>query len=96
MPRYIDADTLVKAVKSSMESGTLYLPIEFCELIETIPTADAVEVVRCKDCMFWDITSPMATVIPVPCRCGLRRASQATIETDFCSYAERREETDNE
>ena len=62
MPRYIDADALLKAVNSSMESGTLYLPIEFCDLIENAPTADAVERkkgvwiqgfdVRCSNCNY--------------------------------------------
>lgn len=47
MPRYIDAD---KARERAIENSTdedrlkIFLPIEDC------PTAEVVEVVRCKDC----------------------------------------------
>lgn len=48
--------------------------------IEAIPTVDAVEVVRCKDCTEWDENE---------CECshwyGFR-------ENDFCSYGERKED----
>lgn len=55
--------------------------------VENIPTDDVVEVVRCKDCRFyesnccfnrqWDMES--STEIPL------------VRETDFCSYGERKE-----
>lgn len=48
--RLIDADALIKkalaeAFFDSAAEDT------FCELVETAPTIDAVEVVRCKDCI---------------------------------------------
>lgn len=43
MPRYIDADKLQEAFKE-LHGGKRSL------LIDTEPTADVVEVVRCKDC----------------------------------------------
>ena len=55
---------------------------------------DVVEVVRCRDCEYWDPGSPMATVIPTPCRCRLRRETEATTAEDFCSYGRRKEKTD--
>ena len=46
MARYIDADALVKAVlKLGLDNRA-----DFTTLIEDQPTADVVEVVRCKDC----------------------------------------------
>lgn len=52
---------------------------------ESLPAADAVEVVRCKDCRFWDCG-----------RCegvenGLIR--EYTKPDDFCSYGKRKEHT---
>jgi len=47
------------------------------------PLLDAVEVVRCKDCKWWD--SNENTCIEIG---GLWRAS------DFCSWGERREDAD--
>ena len=102
MPRYIDADELWLQLdkRESFEQGrnrAYYKGLRDAKkVLDDTPTADVVEVVRCKDCKFWDITSPMATVIPVPCRCGLRRDHEATLETDFCSYAVRKEEKTDE
>ena len=52
------------------------------------------EIVRCKDCEYWDLGSPMATVIPTPCRCRLRREDYGMTAEDFCSYGMRKEKTD--
>ena len=51
------------------------------DLVDEQPTVDAVEVVRCKDCSWWD--SNEKTCIEIG---GLWRAS------DFCSWGERRED----
>ena len=42
MARYINADL-----------APIYLNADACEQIKHIPTADVVEVVRCKDCVFY-------------------------------------------
>ena len=42
MPRYVDAN-----------SAPIYLNADACEQIKYMPTADVVEVVRCKDCIFY-------------------------------------------
>lgn len=56
MPRYIDADKFIKW----LDVGHLRSPSEICYsegdvkvMIDMQPTADVVEVVRCKGCMFW-------------------------------------------
>lgn len=45
MPRYIDADKLQEEFKE-LHGGKRSL------LIDTEPTADVVEIVRCKDCVY--------------------------------------------
>ena len=50
MPRYIDAD-IAKEVLSSHEDRKGYLIGDHEQIIdEEVPTADVVEVVRCKEC----------------------------------------------
>lgn len=46
--------------------------------IEKLPAVDAVEVVRCKDCVRWDAHE---------CECN---AWYGFRENDFCSYGERK------
>ena len=59
-----------------------------CEtIIEQAPTADVVEVVRCKDCKHWIYWSDSKT-----CSCKIHHI--CTMKDDFCSYGERR--TDND
>lgn len=50
------------------------------------PTADVVEVVRCKDCKYFK----MAGTTP---RCTFYKGLATTVNppTDYCSYGERRE-----
>lgn len=48
--RLIDVDALVKALN---ESGVPYRA-DVQEVLDAQPTVDAVPVVRCKDCRWWD------------------------------------------
>ena len=57
MTRYIDADELKRKFKHFCEGNckrcgysTFLADDEHCGLIDQAPTADVVEVVRCKDC----------------------------------------------
>ena len=94
MPRYIDADKFI----SWLDVGHLRSPSEIClselnvlKMIDLQPTADVVEVVRCRDCKHF--TKGMAIgmckrieekpIIPcpfIPCHCE-----------HYCSYGERRD-----
>ena len=60
------------------------------ELLEDTPIADVVEVVRCKDCIYYQ---KMAT--GGLCMCGDKETSYASDfypkENDFCSYGERKD-----
>lgn len=51
MSRYIDREDLLKNLK---QFAPEYLKPFIVSLIEKQPTADVVEVVRCKDCTEWD------------------------------------------
>ena len=60
-------------------------------LIQSAPAADVVKVVRCKDCVWWEIRGLPGTVG----RCenphnGLW--NEYTYACDYCSYGERKEE----
>lgn len=91
MARYIDADKFIKDLQSeyhgmiSDESLKIY---KIIHRLDNEPTADVVEVVRCKECKYW-----------INKHGGFCQASNALSEVnnennDFCSYGERR--TDND
>lgn len=61
MSRYIDADKLTvyfEALAKQAEMEGLYnmahIHNRCLQIIEDAPSADVVEVVRCKDCKYWD------------------------------------------
>ena len=65
-------------------------PLVYWDDIEAAPTVDAVEVLRCRDCVgrpFWEEDH---NGVPVCLLSGLYVRS----EDDFCSYGERKEGTD--
>lgn len=48
------------------------------------------QVVRCKDCKWYDLTDPCGTLTPNAHRC--KRVTRLWFEDDaYCSYGERRE-----
>lgn len=51
MARYIDADKIKsKLQKKSINSATTFINTVLIGLLDDEPTADVVEIVRCKDC----------------------------------------------
>lgn len=87
MPRYINA-TLLKAEFTGNFTDT-YSPPLIKTIIDGQPTADVVEVTRCKDCKFYE---PYGK----PCedfdgRCFARECE--TDEYDFCNYGVMRKDT---
>ncbi len=75
--RLIDADALIDTLGISDED------IEFKEMLEYAPLVDAVEVVRCKDCKFYQPFDPYRKY---DCNRGLL----GVMGDDYCSYGERR------
>lgn len=74
MSRYIDREDLLKNLK---QFAPEHLSPLIVSLIEKQPTADVVEVVRCKDCTEWDKDEYECSHWY-----GFR-------EDDYCSYGER-------
>ena len=103
MARYVDADLLYKEVTEKfrdINAGGYPFNLVVCDmarLVEKAPTADVVEVVRCKDCKYRETFA-----------CPVYREEFATWEEDgyiehevlifddstddfFCSYGKRKE-----
>lgn len=74
-----DATTLTAAVITALQC-----------FVQSQPTADVVPVVRCKDCKYGDYDSkPDGAMVCLRTNDGFWRK-----ETDFCSYGERKEKSD--
>lgn len=90
MGRMIDADALLsemgKYSDDTARSKNEYLfgmqqRLETCiELVEDAPTVDAVDVVRCRDCKWWDI-SPACTAAPAYHECKARASRLGRVHT---------------
>ena len=95
MTRYIDADELNEWMKNWLKMDHYYHPYarnnipinELEDIVERMPTVDAVPVIRCKDCKHsepWYADKR---------RCFLWSEDGIDVFNDgFCNYAERREE----
>lgn len=90
MARYIDVDKAIAHIRGECES---YYPTTFLAGISAtinelnkIPTADVVEVVRCKDCRYWQDNN--GGYPHEECRWGKDETPDAD---DFCSYGERKD-----
>lgn len=79
--RLIDADALQKEHMKYNDGKRLML-------VDVAPTIDAVEVVRCKDCEFYEPFTPSIG------RCHEDIVTLVKNPTDYCSFGERKE--DNE
>ena len=52
------------------------------------PTADVVEVVRCKDCKYSEREKAVLGIVDYKCT---KHTITCLLDDDFCSYGERRE-----
>ena len=89
--RLIDANAFLKDILTAGIGKTI---IEYSEsdigyMIRKRPTVDAVEVVRCKDCKYWQDNNDGYP--HEECRWGHGETPDAN---DFCSYGERKEGAD--
>ena len=88
MSRYIDADKLQEDFKE-LHGGKRSL------LIDTEPTADVVEVVRCKDCKYWQDQEEGIVEVPICARIQSASEENPLVmiigENGYCSYGERAE-----
>lgn len=98
MARYIDADVLIERLKFKRDETDKvkkkYSGLE-CAIsqVQKQPTADVVEVVRCKDCKHSYINSFSAQSGVALCKFWSNRAEGNNLvvqQDDYCSYGERR------
>lgn len=90
--RLIDANK-ISYHKSGFPKGDDYdsrLDWAFREDIDKLPTVDAVEVVRCKDCKSWEQYNACDGTKPHRCMNHDAIFYKRTAPDDFCSYGERR------
>ena len=79
--RLINANAMRQAWLENGENEYVYDTNAVLESIDAQPTVDAVEVVRCKDCKYYE-----------PAEKHCRGAGKAEYEAnDFCSYGERKD-----
>lgn len=91
MTEYIDRQKLIDDFTGSggLTVYGKYVPA-IVSRINSQPAADVVEVVRCKDCVYWGGVDEFGDGF---CKkpSGIDDIAR---ENDFCSYGERREEND--
>ena len=88
MTRYIDAEQAIHLIENDALSQIYYSKSDAIDCINAAPTADVVQVVRCKDCKYfyqdgnikvckhWNCHS---TTDGAYCSCGERRKEDAKI-----------------
>lgn len=85
MSRYIDADKLKSDIKDVAEINCgSFTEFEVLGILSGQPTADVVEVVRCKDCKWWDNDGDAE-------RCTHKYGGMWAKSDAYCSYGERRQ-----
>lgn len=85
MSKYIDREDLLKNLK---QFAPEHLTPLIVMLIEKQPTADVVEVIRCKDCKHFDKNKKFRSIKLSFSFCDKFHHNIIT-ENDFCSYGER-------
>lgn len=105
MADYIDRHTIIESIHSAIypficgaedgdelsEAEKLVLSVNkaICTAIKAMPSADAIEVVRCWNCVWWD-NCPSSTITPNFHKC--KRVGRMSMPSDgFCSFGERKD-----
>ena len=100
MSRYIDADAFDERVRISVGLVEEELTEDYkdgvrctLELLKTQPTADVVEVIRCKECKHYRKNISCVGGLYNGCSEWLNEGNEIEVREDgFCSYGERRED----
>ena len=92
MTDYISREEAYKAIYG-MDWKNVYFPDNFKLLLDDIPSADVVEVVRCKDCINYEwMSNRILEEQTWFCHCW----NAITGEDDYCSFAKRRANDDSD
>lgn len=94
MARLIDADAMRDDWLENGENEYVYDTNDVLDSIDSQPTVDAVEVVRCRDCKrcFKHTTKRNRQKMWI---CMRNEVDVCVRPDDFCSYGERKEGADN-
>lgn len=90
MTRLIDADVLIKQCKPRGIADEVWKESNEYKQIINAPTIDAVKVVRCRDCKWYDKGENEVDAWSICIRTyGIK---DDVSESDYCSWGERRED----
>ena len=95
--RLIDANALISYMDECSKESRFRVYYGYAEsFINAAPTVDAVEVVRCRECQHWKPTGSKAgnSFSDMEYIGGCEFTKYCRRESDFCSYGERKEDTD--
>lgn len=86
--RLIDANEIEELFYKQIEYGATDLKNAFDDALQDAPTVDAVEVVRCKDCRYWEEETGVCEKLS-DFDCSVLDLDVFNYD-DFCSLGERR------
>ena len=92
MSDYIKREDVIRALCDAVDNkrfGEWLYTDEFCKVINNMPSADAVEVVRCKDCKQFEKHSGHIGNIQYNGYC--KGTGDWVNPTDYCSWGERKD-----
>lgn len=96
--KYIEREAVMKTARDGYHSDfgkSMADLTSLREVVEDTPTADVVEVVRCRDCKYWDkVKNPKHAgkgicISPNKSIGGYCTRKGATLENDYCSLGTR-------
>ena len=87
------SDVLNPYLEFSLPRGARHLVtdslIAFFDYVKSVPSVDAVEVIRCQDCIWWDTKHPYGTLVTNAYHCERNRRFYSA--NHFCGYGGRKE-----
>lgn len=89
MKKYIDAQKLKDAMNIKDDTNGRFDIMTALQCVDNAPTADVVEVVRCKNCKYAIEGDAVFGITDYYCR---KHGIHCLSATDFCSYGEKDED----
>lgn len=96
MAEYIEREAVRRAVFDAAWLNSQDEDVAY-DVLESVPAADVVEVVRCRDCKYYDYGKRFPDM---KWCCRLKDKNGETVrymyaDDDFCSYGERKNDAEN-
>lgn len=93
--RLIDVDELKGKAFATPDDGEHFV---YCQDIDEAPTVDAVPVIRCRECKFWEpygIKGFRNARGPLEWCGGCMMCRGSRVESDFCSFGKRKKKNND-